>query len=37
LLGIGLTTRIVTVAVAVFFPVLLITLRAIANTDERLV
>jgi ABC-type nitrate/sulfonate/bicarbonate transport system permease component len=37
LLGIGLTTRIVTVAVAVFFPVLLITLRGIANTDERLV
>lgn len=37
LLGIGLTTRIVTVAVAVFFPVLLVTLRAIANTDERLV
>lgn len=37
LLGIGLATRVVTVAIAVFFPVLLITLRAIANTDERLV
>ena len=37
LLGIGISTRIVTVAVAVFFPVLLVTLRAIANTDERLV
>lgn len=37
LLGIGLTTRIVTVAIAVFFPVLLITLRAIANTDKWIV
>ena len=37
LLGIGLTTRVVTVAVAVFFSVLLTTLRAIANTDQRLV
>jgi sulfonate transport system permease protein len=37
LLGIGLTTRVVTVSAAVFFPVLLVTLRAIANTDERLV
>ena len=37
LLGIGLTTRITTVAISVLFPVLLTTLRAIANTDERLV
>lgn len=36
LLGLGLMTRITTVAVAVLFPVLLTTLRAVANTDERL-
>jgi sulfonate transport system permease protein len=37
LLGLGLTTRIATVTIAVLFPVLLITLRAIANTEERLI
>lgn len=36
LLGIGLTTRITTVAIAVLFPVLLTTMRAVANTDERI-
>lgn len=36
LLGIGTLTRITVVAIAVFFPVLLGTLRAIANLDERL-
>lgn len=36
LFGIGLTSRVVTVAIAVFFPVLLTTLRAVAQTDQHL-
>ena len=35
-MGIGLTTRITTVAIAVLFPVLLTTMRAVANTDIRI-
>jgi len=36
LFGIGLTSRITTVAVAVLFPVLLTTLRAVASTDQSM-
>jgi ABC-type nitrate/sulfonate/bicarbonate transport system permease component len=36
LFGIGLSSRITTVAIAVLFPVLLTTMRAIATTDQRL-
>jgi ABC-type nitrate/sulfonate/bicarbonate transport system permease component len=36
LFGIGLSSRITTVAIAVFFPVLLTTMRAIAGTDQYL-
>ncbi|CAB4534917.1 unannotated protein [freshwater metagenome] len=36
LFGIGLSSRVTTVAVAVLFPVLLTTLRAVANTDPNM-
>ncbi len=36
LFGIGLSSRITTVAIAVLFPVLLTTMRAIATTDSHL-
>jgi sulfonate transport system permease protein len=36
LFGIGLSSRITTVAIAVLFPVLLTTMRAIASTDQDL-
>jgi ABC-type nitrate/sulfonate/bicarbonate transport system permease component len=35
LLGIGMSSRICSVAVAVLFPVLMSTMRAIASTDEQ--
>lgn len=37
ILGLGLFTRVATVTIAVLFPVLLATLRAVGNTDERLI
>lgn len=36
LFGIGLSSRVITVAIAVLFPVLLTTLRAVAQTDQHL-
>lgn len=36
LFGIGLSSRITTVAIAVLFPVLLTTMRAIASTDQNM-
>ena len=36
LLGIGTASRICSVSVAVLFPVLMVTLRAVATTDEQL-
>jgi ABC-type nitrate/sulfonate/bicarbonate transport system permease component len=36
LFGIGLSSRITTVAIAVLFPVLLTTMRAIASTDKNM-
>jgi ABC-type nitrate/sulfonate/bicarbonate transport system permease component len=37
ILGLGLTTRVATVSIAVLFPVLLSTLRAVGNSDARLI
>lgn len=37
ILGLGLLTRITTVTIAVLFPVLLSTLRAVGNTEEKII